>query len=196
MENKEVRPVVWGNAKALISAVADARDIGGELFIKVMADGGQGFLKFCATLVPPYTNPEVSSDVADWEASFNNPESPIKKRSLYKDGGGIGKYKLSSVKRVILICLVPDCKETHRNMKIHFELTELNKISFIFVSDFKLLLTTLGCHTVSASYPCPYCLAPLKDITTSVDVRADQSEELYSDRSFGLLRSCIACRVL
>ena len=103
MENKEVRPVVWGNAKALISAVADARDIGGELFIKVMADGGQGFLKVCATGMPSYTNPEDSSDVADLEANFNNLESPIKKRSLYKDGGGIGKYKLSSVKRVILI---------------------------------------------------------------------------------------------
>ena len=184
---QEVRPVVWGNAEALISAVADARDIGGELFIKVMADGGQGFLKICATVMPPYTNPEDSSDMADLEARFNNLESPPMKRSLYKGGGGIGNYKLSSVKRVILICLVPECKETHRNMKILFELTELNKISFIYVSDFKLLLTTLGCQTASASYPCPYCLVPLKDITTSVDVEADQSEEIYPDRSFGLL---------
>ena len=137
--------------------------------------------------MPPYTNPEDSSDMADLEARFNNLESPPMKRSLYKGGGGIGNYKLSSVKRVILICLVPECKETHRNMKILFELTELNKISFIYVSDFKLLLTTLGCQTASASYPCPYCLVPLKDITTSVDVEADQSEEIYPDRSFGLL---------
>ena len=168
--------------------MADARDICGELFIKVMAaDGGQGFLKIYATVMPPYTSPEDSSDVADLEARFNNLESPPMKRSLYKGDGGIGNYKLSSVKRVILICLVPECKETHRNMKILFELTELNKITSNYVSDFKLLLTTLGCQTANASYPCPYCLVPLKDITTSVDVEADQSEEIYPDRSFGLL---------
>ena len=94
--------------------------------------------------MPPYTDPEDSSDVADLEARFNNLGSPLMKRSLYNGGGGIGNYILSSVKRVILICLVPECKETHRNMRNLFELTELNNISFIYVSDFKLLLTTLG----------------------------------------------------
>ena len=36
-------PVIWAPAEDLLSPVAQARDFEGKLFVKVMADGGQGF---------------------------------------------------------------------------------------------------------------------------------------------------------
>lgn len=93
----------------------------------------------------------------------------INSRSTHKEGGGVAEYMLTSVKRVILLCLVPEFKESHKNMKQLFDLTGLTNISFLFVADFKLLLICLGCQTASASLPCPYCLVPKGEITTSVD---------------------------
>ena len=115
--------------------------------------------------------------------------SPLKKRATYKEVGGIGNYKLTSVKRVILLAIIPDCKETHKNMKVLCELTLLNKISFLFVCDFKLLLICPGCQTATATYPCPYCHVRLREMTSSVDETGEGlSEDLCEERTFGTLQ--------
>lgn len=50
--NTEVsRPIVYADAKELVSAVSSARGYTDPI-IKVMADGGQKFLKFCISLIP------------------------------------------------------------------------------------------------------------------------------------------------
>ena len=73
-------------------------------------------------------------------------------------------------------------------MKILFDLTCLNDISFLFVADYKLLLLCLGCQTATSTYPCPFCLVHLRDITSSVDATGDElSENLCEERSFGML---------
>lgn len=193
-DGKEVTlPVVWAKAEALLDAVAEARSIEGPAFVKVMADGGQGFLKICLTVLPENYNPDL--DRASTEEEMEELSdgilnlSPLKKRSTYKEGGGIGNYKLTSVKRVIILAIVPDCKETYKNMKILFELTGLNGIRFLFVADFKLLLIVLGCQTATATCPCPYCLVQLREITSSVDAKGeDMSGDLYEERSFGMLQ--------
>ena len=59
------RPVVWANAEDLLSAVADERGIGGQLFVKVMADGGQGFLKICMTVLPENYNPDLDREATE-----------------------------------------------------------------------------------------------------------------------------------
>lgn len=69
-----------------------------------------------------------------------------------------------SVKRIVLLCVVPDIKETYENVKILFNLIKIKNISFKFVADFKLLLIINGQQTASAMFPCPYCFVSLKDL--------------------------------
>ena len=183
-------PVIWADAEELLSAVTDARNIGSTSFVKVMADGGQGFLKICLTVLPENYDPDLDCAPTDIDMLSDNMSelsSPVKKRSLYRDGGGIGHYKLTSVKRVILLAIVPDCKETYHNMKTLFDLTCLNNISFLFVADFKLLLICLGCQTATASFPCPYCYVPLREITSSVH-QENQDDDIFEVRTFGNLK--------
>ena len=117
-----------------------------------MADGG-----ICITDLPENYDPDLDcapnseTDIEKLTDIMAELSSPVKKRSLYKDGGVIGQYKLTSVKRVILLAIVPECRETYGNIKTLFDLTSLNKISFLFVADFKLLLICLGCQTTTAS---------------------------------------------
>ena len=60
--------------------------------VKVMADGGQGFLKICLTVLPKNDNPSHGKGVAeendeiDKEAELDLNFNP-KKRSYYSDGG-------------------------------------------------------------------------------------------------------------
>ena len=191
---KVKRPVVYADAEELVATVTDARGYLGVVFVKVMADGGQGFLKICVTVLPENYNPDLdrASTEEDDElvAELDGNQGSSGKRSTYKEGGGIGTFKLTSVKRLLIIAVVPDCKETHANMSILFDITKLNRISFLFVADGKLLLICLGCQTSSASYPCPYCLIPLREITASVDVTGeDLTEDLWEERTFGKLEA-------
>ena len=184
---KVQRPIIYADAEELVAAVTDARGYIGAVAVKVMADGGQGFLKICMTVLPENYNPELN------RASNEEDDDLIAdldgKRSTYKEGGGIGAFKLTSVKRLVIIAVVPDCKETYANMSILFDITNLNRISFLFVADNKLLLICLGCQTSSASFPCPYCHVPLREITSTVDDTAeDLPEDLWKERTFGNLK--------
>ena len=54
-----------------------------------------------------------------------------------------------------MLAIVPDIPETYENLKLIWELTEINKLtSYKFVADFKLLLTALGKQTAT----CRICL--------------------------------------
>lgn len=77
------------------------------------------------------------------------------------------KRKLSSVYRLILLCIVPQIKETYKNVKLLFELTKINNIPFKFVADFKLLLIVNGQQTATSTFPCPYCDILLADLRGS-----------------------------
>lgn len=48
------------------------------------------------------------------------------------------------MKRLIMLCIVPDVKESYANLKILLDLTKINDIPFKFISDFKLLLIING----------------------------------------------------
>lgn len=59
------------------------------------------------------------------------------KRTLYSEGGTLSKKaKLTSVNRLILLCVVSQSKESNDNMKLLFDFTKINNIPFKFVSDF------------------------------------------------------------
>ena len=185
-ECKEKRPVVWADAEELVEAVISERKITGRHVIKVMADGGQGFFKICFTILP-------ESYLAENEYTFpidlEYDGVPEKKRKLYSEGGSIScEAKLTSVKKVILLCIVPQIKESYDNVKLLFDLVQINRISFKFASDFKLLLIVNGQQTATSTCPCPYCFITLQELkdcqslkdTESVD---DESRKLktYGD---------------
>ena len=70
-------------------------------------------------------------------------------------------------------------------MKLLFELTKLNNISFVFLADFKLLLICLGKQTATSSYPCPYCTIVLGDMRKQVPMIGDK--EVVNELTFGKL---------
>ena len=83
-----------------------------NITIKVMADGSEDY-----------------SDDADDEKENSN--SPPKKRRLYIIGGSTAnKGKLTSIKKLLMLCIVPLIKETYENMKILFDLVNIIKIPF------------------------------------------------------------------
>ena len=141
---KEKKPIVYTDFQAILEKVVEKRNIIGSPIVKLMADGGQGFLKLCATIIPPNYSPELDRSLTE-EELFDSKEFPdfdlaYSKRTLYKDGGTVGKKgRLTSVKRLILICIVHQVKEFYSNMKILFDLCQVNKVSFKFVADFKLI---------------------------------------------------------
>lgn len=105
-----------------------------------------------------------------------------------------------SVKRVILLCIVPQIKETYDNVKLLFDLTNINNIPFKFVCNFELLLIINGQQTASAMYPCPYCFVSLKNLkekqedvngTSQCNSNTDNSESNYPLRlkTFGELKN-------
>ena len=167
-DKKEIRPVVWADAETLLDAVIDKRNLCGYYVIKLMADGGQGFFKISMTILP--------ENYAVDEAG--------KKRSLYCEGGSVGKEaKLTSVERLIILCVVPKIKETYENLDLLFTLTKVNNIPFKFIADFKLILIINGQQTASATNPCPYCFITLKNLKNYRDGMQEVSNQMktYGD---------------
>ena len=83
--------MVWADAEELLEAVLAEREMVGNVTIKVMADGGQGFFKICFSTIP-----ENYSDESDSNNEMGNQEeeeylNPKKKRKLYSGGGSVGK---------------------------------------------------------------------------------------------------------
>jgi hypothetical protein len=126
------RPVIWADAGELLEFVLQQRKETNNVFIKIMADGGQGFFKICMSVFPENYLKECSEDKENM--------SPQKKRTSYVQGGSVGsKGQLTGVKRFIMVCIVPEIKETYENIQKLFSLTNINNIPFKFVSDFKII---------------------------------------------------------
>lgn len=170
---KEKRYVIWADAEALLDEVIDRRELCGKYTVKLMADGGQGFFKISLTI-----QPESDPD----ECEFNT-QTCTPKRTLYAEGGTVGQEpKLSSVHRLIILCLVPDIKESYDNLKILFDLTKVNNIPFKFASDIKVLLLVNGQQTASASFPCPYCSISLNLLKNYEGIKIENQENFESDQ--------------
>lgn len=147
----EKRPVIWADAQELLECIIEKRQFIGHVNVKVMADSGQGFFKVSIAVFPETNN----------EVGIGN----LKKRNLYAEGGTTGKKSVfTSVNRLLCLCIVPKIKETYTNIKQLFDLINLNKIPFKFVSDFKILLLVNGQQTASATFPCPYCFISRQDL--------------------------------
>ena len=177
-ESKEQRPVFYGKASEVVDFIMDHRQIVDECFVKVMADSGQGSFKISIAIIPNNYDPEI-------DRPCNNGEPLEKKvRSSYAEGGSCKHGKVSGVKRLIMLANVPDIKETYENCRTLWQLTELDKISYLLSADFKLILTVLGLQTASSMFPCPYCLISLRQLRGQ-DIEPKDSS--CPERTFGTL---------
>lgn len=175
---KEKRPVIWADAETLVETVIEERNLIGGYTIKVMADGGQGFLKICFSILDDQLIEESSDSIDD--------SGIPAKRKLYSEGGSTTHLaKATSVKRLYMLCIVPEVKETYENFDLLFTLTNINKISFKFVSDFKVMLIVNGQQTATAKYPCPYCFITLDKMRYG----HENAEDSLILKTFGDLRN-------
>ena len=111
-EKKEKRPVVWADVEELLESVLEKRNLVGMYEIIVTADGGQGFFKICLTITPEDYSPNTETDDNFDEDEYNH-KLTKKRRKLYSEGGTTArKAKLTSVHRLIMLCIVPQIKES------------------------------------------------------------------------------------
>lgn len=89
-----------------------------------------------------------SNKINDDEENYEPVEK--QKRSTYNEGGSIStNLKITGVKRLIMLYIVSKIKETYENIKILFNLIQINRVSFKFSADFKLLLLINGQQTAT-----------------------------------------------
>ena len=127
------------DAEELLERIIEKRNLNGEICIKVMADGGQGSFKIGLSV---FSENEFDSD---------EDNQKLIKKNLYSTGGVVNKeMALTSVYKLILLCVVPGMKETYSNIQTLFELTKINNIPFKFAADFKVILMVNGLQTATA----------------------------------------------
>ena len=117
-----------------------------------MADTGKGKTKVCFCIIPM------------------NESTPTKTRSTYAEGGVLAKSSLNSgVNKCIMCFCVPKIKEVNWNLRIFFELINLDQLlseykNVIFTGDLKLLNEVYGLMEASSKHPCLYCTAESQEL--------------------------------
>ena len=108
--------------------------------VQIGFDDGQGMLK--VMLIVKDKEPELEEE---------------KKRSKYSDGVCPKSSKLSSVKKMFVIGLVPDVQELYPNIRSMMDELKLGAIEYGFCADIKIYLSLIGKQVASCTHPCPYC---------------------------------------
>ena len=103
-------------------------------------DDGQGMLKVMEIVKSRESEPEQE-----------------KKRSKYADGVCPKSSKLSSVKKLFVIGLVPEVQELYPNIRSMMEELKLGGIEYGLCADIKIYLCLIGKQVASCTHPCPYC---------------------------------------
>ena len=103
-------------------------------------DDGQGLVKIMMSLKEK--DPE--------ECSKN-------KKMKYSEGFAAKDFKLSGVKKLILL-LVSPTTETHANLSSLLALLGIEAIDYGFSCDLKMVLLLLGKQPASSKHCCPYCV--------------------------------------
>ena len=84
-------------------------------------------------------------------------EEMDRKRSKYIDGVCPRTSKLSSVKKMFVVGLVPQVQELYPNVRLMMEELKLDGIEYGLCADIKIYLCIIGKQTASCLNPCPYC---------------------------------------
>ena len=174
--------LVYANAEDILDKICDERAFGNPRLVKVMIDGGQGFLKITLSVLPPNYNPLTDSIFC--ENSEDSDEQAVN-TDLKGNYSPFIKGKLTGVRKLVILAIVPDIPESNSNLEILFEKSGLNNISFKFVVDFKMLNSCLGLQNSTSIYPCPYCEITLNDLRALEKVLYDKNFETPKERTFG-----------
>ena len=103
-------------------------------------DDGQGVLKIMEIV--------KSNDIS---------QNTEKERSRYSDGVCPKTTKLSSVKKMFVVGLVPDVQEIYPNVKAMLDELNLEGVEFGFSADLKIYLCITGKQVASCTHACVYC---------------------------------------
>lgn len=169
VEKVERRAVVCNDVDALVKFIIAERDLNFyDTRARIGFDGGKGSLK-------------VTLNILTKEKDDLN--SPLKKstRYSYSEGSQAKKFQDSGVKKLIVIGVVEDVKETYDNMELLLKELDLEKIEHFTTLDLKALNAICGIESASsATHCCPYCETPKCDFDT-----IDEKDIVY--RSVGSL---------
>ena len=130
------------DVKGFTQMVVEERGLDPEnLVIQFGFDDGQGLLK----LMQIVKGVEIIDD------------SEKKKRAKYSDGVCTTTSKLSSVKKLFIIGLVPNVSELYPNIKAILNEVNLEGVDSGISADIKIYLVMLGKQSASCIHSCPYC---------------------------------------
>ena len=79
------------------------------------------------------------------------------KRAKYGEGVAPKEAKLSSVKKVLMLALVPDCQENYHNVKTLLQKLDFTGLDVSFSVDLKLALYLVGKQSGGCKHNCIYC---------------------------------------
>ena len=79
------------------------------------------------------------------------------KRAKYGEGVAPKEAKLSSVKKVLMLALVPDCQENYHNVKALLQKLDFTGLDVSFSVDLKLALYLVGKQSGGCKHNCIYC---------------------------------------
>ncbi|KAK6178470.1 hypothetical protein SNE40_013256 [Patella caerulea] len=82
------------------------------------------------------------------------------KRMKYSEGAFAKNFVDGGVKKLLLIGIVEQVKETYHNLECVLNLIGLDRIDFVCAFDLKLANAFLGIGTHSSTFPCPWCEVP------------------------------------
>ena len=123
-------------------------------------DGGGGFLKICVTFRLPHDPSSESTTVV---------------RSKLSDGVAERNLKDTSVRKLFVIAIVPDAKETYRNVLLLWNLLKLTSPQtlhpFTCCMDLKLANTTIGLMAHACSHPCTWCNSSKENLDSRGELR-------------------------
>lgn len=145
------------NVQMLIEDIIQKREVSQNHILKIGIDGGGGFLKVCL-------------NVQDCE---NNQSD---KKFSYVEGVKSDSFKDGGVKKLVILALVEDVKESHSNIKSIIDILNIGNNNFFYAFDMKLANLYFGIECAASSHPCPWC-----EISKD-DMQDINSSEIVNDR--------------
>ena len=150
-------PVVYANdVEGLASLVMAERGLSPEnSLVQIGIDDGQHLLK-------------VMMSVKEKDP---DPVEPKLKKAKYEEGFAPQDFKMSGVKKLILL-LVSPTTERHDNMKALLDLLKMEALDFGLCCDLKMVNILLGKQSASSKFCCPFCLgcSPWQGSFTTITV--------------------------
>ena len=130
-------------------------------------DQGQGSLKVALTLVSNQC-----------EESESDHEKENSRRSTYSEGVASKDFKLSSVKRLLILSIYPEVPEVHSNLKNILSELNIDAIDSLVSADIKMLNLLCGKPEGKPHHACPFC--NIGSPYTSTEYQLYIIEDLYS----------------